>query len=218
MRYDLAIFDVDGTLADSFAFFVAVQNRLALRHGFRRIDPDEVESLRGHSAREMMRHVGLPRWKLPWVARSFVELVRAEGQGIALFEGVDEALRALHERGVALAVVTSNARDNARRVLGEANWQRLVAAECGASMFGKRRRIARVIKAARVPALRAIYIGDQVSDADAARAADVAFGAVAWGYASRDALLATRPEVLFERVAELAALGDAAERRGDAGG
>ncbi|HET9483123.1 MAG TPA: HAD hydrolase-like protein [Xanthomonadales bacterium] len=212
MRYQLAIFDVDGTLADSFAFFVAVQNRLALRHGFRRIDPEEVESLRGRSAREMMRHVGLPRWKLPWVARSFVALVRAEGQGIALFEGVDEALRALHQRGVALAVVTSNARDNARRVLGEANWERLVRAECGASMFGKRRRIARVLKAAGVPAQRAIYVGDQVTDAEAARAAGVAFGAVSWGYAARDALLSTRPDVLFERVAELAALGDVGMR------
>ena len=75
MRYDLAIFDLDGTLADSFPFFVSVQNRLAVKHGFRRIDPDEIESLRHHSARELMRHVGLPRWKLPWVARSFVRFV-----------------------------------------------------------------------------------------------------------------------------------------------
>ncbi|MGN6327653.1 MAG: HAD hydrolase-like protein [Rhodanobacter sp.] len=39
MPYDLIIFDLDGTLADYFAFFVSVHNQLADSHGFRRITP-----------------------------------------------------------------------------------------------------------------------------------------------------------------------------------
>lgn len=54
MRYDLIIFDLDGTLADSFPFFAGVFNRLATRHGFRGIEPAEVATLRGLSARELM--------------------------------------------------------------------------------------------------------------------------------------------------------------------
>jgi phosphoglycolate phosphatase len=211
MRWDLAIFDIDGTLADSFPFFVGLQNRLAAMHGFRRIEPDEVESLRGWPARDLMRHVGLPRWKLPFVARSYIRLMRDEGHHVGLFAGVDDALTALHARGVRLAVVTSNSAENARRVLGEANWQRLVHAECGASMFGKRRRLARVLEVARVPASRAIYVGDQVMDADAARGAGIAFGAVAWGYATPERLRASDPDVVFERIEDLAGLGDARE-------
>jgi phosphoglycolate phosphatase len=46
MRYRLAIFDFDGTLADSFPFFVSVFNELAMRHRFRSIDLAEVERLR----------------------------------------------------------------------------------------------------------------------------------------------------------------------------
>ena len=38
MTYRLAIFDFDGTLADSFPFFLSVFNTIADRHGFRRID------------------------------------------------------------------------------------------------------------------------------------------------------------------------------------
>jgi len=60
MPYDLIIFDLDGTLADSFAFFVSVHNQLADRHGFRHIAPAEIETLRGRPAREIMHHVGLP--------------------------------------------------------------------------------------------------------------------------------------------------------------
>ena len=56
-----------------------------------------------------------------------------------------------------------------------------------------------------VPA-RTIYIGDQTTDAEAARGAGVAFGAVAWGYATRASLELIQPEHLFCRVEDLTAL------------
>lgn len=204
MSYDLIIFDLDGTLADSFAFFVSVHNQLADRHGFRRIAPAEIDALRGRSAREVMRHVRLPRWKLPWVARSFVRLMRAAD--IPLFAGVGPMLQQLERSGAALALVSSNAADNCRRILGDAHWQRLVHVECGASILGKRRRIARVLRATGIEPARAIYVGDQITDAEAARAAGVAFGAVAWGYATRASLERLQPAHLFDAVEELALL------------
>lgn len=204
MRYDLIIFDLDGTLADSFAFFVSVHNQLADRHGFRRIAPAEFDALRGRSARDIMRHVRLPRWKLPWVARSFVRLMRAAD--IPLFAGVGPMLQQLERSGAALALVSSNAADNCRRILGDAHWQRLVHVECGASILGKRRRIARVLRATGIEPARAIYVGDQITDAEAARAAGVAFGAVAWGYATRASLERLQPAHLFDAVEELALL------------
>jgi phosphoglycolate phosphatase len=204
MPYDLIIFDLDGTLADSFAFFVSVHNQLADRHGFRRIAPAEIDALRGRSARDIMRHVRLPRWKLPWVARSFVRLMRAAD--IPLFAGVGPMLQQLERSGAALALVSSNAADNCRRILGDAHWQRLVHVECGASILGKRRRIARVLRATGIEPARAIYVGDQITDAEAARAAGVAFGAVAWGYATRASLQRLQPAHLFDAVEELALL------------
>ena len=204
MSYDLIIFDLDGTLADSFAFFISVHNQLADRHGFRRIAPAEIDALRGCSAREVMRHVGLPRWKLPWVARSFARLMRAAE--IPLFAGVGPMLQRLQQSGVALALVSSNAADNCRRILGDAHWQRLVHVECGASILGKRRRIARVLRATGVEPTRAIYVGDQITDAEAAHAAGVAFGAVAWGYATRASLERLQPAHLFDAIEDLALL------------
>jgi phosphoglycolate phosphatase len=204
MRYDLIIFDLDGTLADSFTFFVSVHNQLADRHGFRRIAAAEIDALRGRSAREVIRHVRLPRWKLPWVARSFVRLMRAAE--IPLFAGIGPMLQHLQWSGAALALVSSNAADNCRRILGDAHWQRLGHVECGASIFGKRRRIVRILRAAGVDPTRAIYIGDQSTDAEAARRAGVAFGAVAWGYATRLSLERLQPAHLFDAVEDLAEL------------
>jgi phosphoglycolate phosphatase len=45
-----------------------------------------------------------------------------------------------------------------------------------------------VMTAAGVAPHEAIAIGDEVRDAHAARDADIAFGAVSWGYATVDAL------------------------------
>jgi len=204
MPYDLIIFDLDGTLADSFAFFASAHSQLADRHGFRHIAPAEIETLRGRPAREIMHHVGLPRWKLPLVARSFAKLMR--DADIPLFAGIDPMLQRLQQSGAALALVSSNAAGNCRRILGDAHWQRLAHVECGASIFGKRHRITRTLHATGIVPARTIYIGDQTTDAEAARGAGVAFGAVAWGYATRASLELIQPEHLFCRVEDLTAL------------
>jgi phosphoglycolate phosphatase len=52
-----------------------VFNQIADLHGFRRIDLARIEQLRHHSMRQMMRHVGMPMWKLPLASRSFMELM-----------------------------------------------------------------------------------------------------------------------------------------------
>ncbi len=59
---------------------------------------------------------------------------------------------------------------------------------CGASLFGKAAKFRRVLKAAGIAPQDAIAIGDEVRDVEAARDAGIAFGAVAWGYATVDAL------------------------------
>ena len=50
----------------------------------------------------------------------------------------------------------------------------------------------------------AICIGDEIRDADAARAVGIAFGAVAWGFTDVEALRAHEPEMVFVRMEEIA--------------
>jgi phosphoglycolate phosphatase len=212
MPYRLAIFDFDGTLADSFPFFSSVFSTLADRHGFRRVEPHEVSALRRCDAREIMAKLGLPSWKLPIVARSFKALMRGNASRVPLFPGVCEMLERLNADGVELAIVSSNSRDNIERVLGADHARLIRHYECGASIFGKRPRLRKVLRKAGVDRGEAIYIGDQPTDHDAARAELVAFGAVAWGYGDIDALRARKPEAAFEHVGEITALFQAVAR------
>jgi phosphoglycolate phosphatase len=204
MRYRLAIFDFDGTLADSFSWFLGVVNVLADEHGFRRMEEHEVEALRGQGARQIVAHMRLPAWKMPRVARHMRQLMARDAGRITLFSGVDRLLRELAGHGVRLAIVTSNSIDNVRRILGPESAALIHHYECGASMFGKRSKLRAVLRHSGIPAAEALCIGDELRDLEAARAEGIAFGAVSWGYTHPQALQAHEPEEVFGSVEEIA--------------
>jgi phosphoglycolate phosphatase len=209
LAYDLVIFDLDGTLVDSFAFFARSHNRLAARFGFRTLDSAQIQALRGRPAREIIQATGLPLWKLPQVVTAFRRLVSAEGHEIERFAGVDAALASLAATGARLALVSSNSAENCRRLLGETNWSYMAHVACGSSLFGKHRHLVHVLREARVPAGRAIYVGDQLEDAQAAARAGIAFAGVSWGYATPEALRAAGPVRMLESVDDIAGLAHA---------
>lgn len=201
----LALFDFDGTLADSFPVFVGHLDEAARRFGFRRLGADEVERLRGLESRAILRELGIQPWKMPAIAAWMRGRMAEERARISLFPGIAAAIERLHAAGVGLGIVSSNDAATIRGVLGEAHARRFSHLECGASLFGKATRLRRAIRAGGVAPDEAIYVGDEIRDAEAARAAGVAFGAVGWGYARRDALRACAPAALFATTDELVA-------------
>lgn len=203
-RYRLALFDFDGTLADSFPLFSEAFNTLAARHGFRPVAGAEARELRTLHAREIMKRVDMPAWKLPIVARDFVATMRARRREVATFPGTDAMLAALQHAGLQLALVSSNDEDNVKAVLGEAASARIAHFACGMSIFGKRRPLRAALEALRVPAGEAIYIADQAADLEAARAEGIATGAVTWGYGDAAHLATLGPDHLFTRMEAIA--------------
>lgn len=203
LRYQLVILDFDGTLADSGDWFLSIADDLADRFRFRRVAPDEVEGLRGRTTREVIKHLGIPRWKLPIIARHLHRRLAAETHKIALFDGVSTLLADLRAAGIRIALVTSNAEHNARTILGEDNARHIEQWECGASLFGKAPRFRRVIRRARLPHTAILSIGDETRDLTAARKVGVDGAAVLWGYANRDILTALNPVTAFETPAEV---------------
>ncbi len=205
MRYQLAIFDFDGTLADSFPWFSRIINSVAEKYRFKRIEAHEVDLLRSYGARQIIAHLGVPMWKLPLVTREMRRLATRDVGEIRLFPGVEEMLARLAGAGVTLAIVSSNSAENVRRVLGPEHAARVGHYACGASVFGKRAHIRKVLKQSGVARGRAICIGDELRDLDAAHAESTAFGAVAWGYTSAASLATRAPTEMFGTVEEIAA-------------
>jgi phosphoglycolate phosphatase len=202
MRYSLVIFDLDGTLSDSFPWFRHHVNGVADRFGFRRVADGDVETLRHAGSREILKQLEVPTWKLPAIARHMRRLKALHIADIPLFQGTEAMLRSLAGAGFRLALVSSDSEDNARRQLAE-----LAALfshfDCGASVFGKARKFRRVVRRAGLKPGQAIAIGDEVRDIEAARAAGIACGAVRWGFAAPEALRALSPDLTFERMEDI---------------
>ncbi len=198
MRYSLAIFDLDGTLVDSFPWFLRHLNDVADKFGFRRIAPDDIDRLRRAGTREILAHFDVPLWKLPMIARHMRRLKSRHVGELALFSGVSEMLHALKHGGMTLALVSSDTEANARRQLGDENAALFSEFACGASLFGKAAKFRRVLKRLGVDPAHAIAIGDEVRDIEAARAAGIACGAVTWGYAAPEKLRELEPDLVFE--------------------
>jgi phosphoglycolate phosphatase len=204
-KYKLAIFDLDGTLSDSFPWFQRVLNSVADKHRFRRVDADEIDMLRGKSSRDIIRHLQVPLWRIPIIAADMRRLKSQSIDSIPLFPGVAPMLQQLARRGVTLAVVSSDAESNVRSALGR--HARLMSQfACGASMFGKAAKFKVILKRSGIAAADAIYVGDEIRDSEAARAAGIDFGAVSWGYTTAQALRDTAPVLMFERVSDIARL------------
>lgn len=197
-RFRLVIFDFDGTLADSGDWFLSVADHLAERFKFRKVDPADIEALRGRTTRDVIRHLGIPRWKLPAIGRYVLALLAEQTDQIALFEGIPMLLQDLAAQGVRIALVTSNAEHNARAILGPANAALIEQFECGASLFGKAPRYRRVLRRSKVAPGDVISIGDETRDVVAARKVGICAGAVLWGYANREGLARLEPDLMFE--------------------
>src|SRR5580698_7091618 len=108
MKYRLAVFDFDGTLADSLPWLFAVMPGVAKKYGFRKVESADLHSLRGLTSRQMLTHLRLPAWKLPWVAAHVRKLQTKDIDQIVLFEGVSQMLHELAGKGVIIAIVSSN--------------------------------------------------------------------------------------------------------------
>jgi phosphoglycolate phosphatase len=193
----LVIFDFDGTLSDSGNWFLSIVDHLSDRYGFRKVAPHEIEPLRKMTSRDVISHLRIPRWKLPFIARYVRRLFGRNTHQVHLFDGVTEMLAAIEALGIPLALVTSNSEANARAVLGPENAARFSWWACGASLFGKAPKFRKVLRQSGVPVGQIVSLGDETRDIDAAREVGIRAGAVLWGYAEPEAFAHLNPDFAF---------------------
>jgi phosphoglycolate phosphatase len=203
MAFRLALFDFDGVLADSAGWFVEQLPDLAQRHRFRAPDTAEVERLRRLPTRDTIKALGVSPLRLPAIATDLRKRMAAATDQVVLFEGTPQMLRRIHDRGVRIAVVSSNSEANVRAIMG-ASGTLVSAFSCGSSLFGKGPRYASLLKKLGLESHQACAIGDEVRDIEAAHQVGIAAVAVSWGYGDIGALSAAVPDLVAHTPAEVA--------------
>lgn len=205
-RYDLVIFDFDGTLADSLTWFRTAMAEVIDRHGLKPLCEERAEALRGMRPKEIMTELGIPAWKLPFIAADVRARAAENVDKIHLFDGIAPSLHELHASGVKLALVSSNGETAVREVLGPELSSLFSQFSCGAALFGKASVFRKVMRKAHASPERTLSVGDETRDIEAAREAGCDCAAVSWGFATRDALEREAADLLLDTPAVLATL------------
>jgi phosphoglycolate phosphatase len=198
------IFDFDGTVCDSFVAFLGILDELSRRHGFRAASLDELEAFRSLPIREIIRRMGIPAHRVPLLVREARKAMSAKMPELAPCPGLEPVLEELGRRGAQRWVLTSNSTANVRTFVDRTGLgiDRIYG---GAGLLGKGLKLRRALLGLG-RGERAIYIGDELRDIDAARAAGLPCGVVGWGYNALAPMLAQRPDYAFQDPGEILAL------------
>lgn len=202
----IAIFDFDGTLADSLDVVIDEYNRLAPRFRVKGIDRNELPRLRTLGGRAALAEHHVSLWKLPFIAHAMRRALHRRVTDLQPFPGIIDALRSLEQAGCVFSVLSTNSKPNIAKFLRAHELTMFEHVAGSASMFGKAGALKQLIKRAHYERSRVYYVGDEVRDISAAKAAGVRTVAVAWGYAQREAMLAKAPDHLAETPAQLVAI------------
>ncbi|HEX7556702.1 MAG TPA: HAD hydrolase-like protein [Leptolinea sp.] len=206
MKYKVAIFDFDGTLADTFPFVLSIIDHIADQYHINRLEPEDICKLRKLPARELINHFQVPMWKLPLIGRNMRSLMSKNIHQVSLFEGIEAVIKDLADLGVILVVVSSNSYENIVQVLGGETASLFSHYECGSSLFGKKGRFKKVLKKFDVDPSEVISIGDEIRDMEASQKMKIPFGAVTWGFTDPVAFESYEPIHIFHSVHDIRTL------------
>jgi phosphoglycolate phosphatase len=203
MPQPFVIFDLDGTVADSFTESLLAYNRVAPRLHLRQVHQDEVPALRRMGAGQLMQTLGIPMWKLPRLMIAVRADLHDHFHTVRPIPGIPDALRALAAAGCRMAMVTSNSEENVRNFLGRHHIEVFETVIAGASIFGKATRLKRLMRWSSADRATTAYIGDTVPDMRAAHDAGTKAVGVAWGFSDTAPLQMEQPDAILTSAEEL---------------
>jgi phosphoglycolate phosphatase len=187
---DLVLFDLDGTLADTAPDLAGAVNRMLAARGRVPLPLAELRPVASHGARGLLgRAFGVAPGDPEFEAlrqEFFGEYEGALCVESSLFPAMDEALAQLEERGVLWGIVTNKvARFTQPLVRALGLHERaacVVSGDTAARPKPDPAPLLHALAATSVTASAALYVGDDLRDIQAGRAAGMRTVAVSYGY------------------------------------
>ena len=205
MRYQTAVFDLDGTLLDTLEDLYLATNAALESHSLPRRSRDEVRMFVGNGV-EMLIRRAVPsdtdeKTTLAVLADFKTTYAAICEDHTRPYDGILGMLTALREKGIRVAVV-SNKFDTAVKQLCEKYFGDLVEVAIG-ERAGVRKKPApdtvyEALKELGMTATGAVYIGDSDVDIQTARNCGMPCISVTWGLRDKDFLLQSGAEILVD--------------------
>ena len=207
-RFDLIVFDWDGTLFDSTALIVRCIQGACRDLGVAPPDDRQAAFVIGLGLQDALRHAvpGLASERYPELGLRYRHHYFASQHELTFFPGTEELLDALKQRGHRLAVATGKGRRGLDAALTVAKWHgRFDATRTAEETRSKPhpQMLLELMEELAVEPARTLMIGDTTHDLELAANAGTAAVAVSFGAHDADELEAMTPLHVAHSTAEL---------------
>ena len=176
-RFRAVLFDLDGTLADSYAAITASVNHVLQHHGRPTLTEKQVRALVGHGLENLMENI------LPGIdPKAAAQLYREHHPSVMkshtkLLPGVEAGLKTLHDSGVKLGVCSNKPSYFTRMLLKIFHIEQFFDVILGPDVVGAPKpepeMIFKALEKLGVPKEEALYVGDMEVDIETGRRAGI---------------------------------------------
>ncbi|MFN3883662.1 MAG: HAD family hydrolase [Rhodocyclaceae bacterium] len=208
-RFELIVFDWDGTLMDSAAMIVASVQAAARDLGLEPPDEARARHIIGLGLAEALRHAlpDLPEAHYPELVARYRHHYLSRDHELTLFTGAGELIRELAGRGHRLGVATGKSRAGLDRALAHTGLDAYFhATRCADECHSKPhpQMLLELMDTFGIEPAQTLMIGDTTHDLLMAKNAGVPAIAVGYGAHPREALEAQAPLYYAASIADLA--------------
>lgn len=208
MAYRTLIFDFDGTLANTLEESRRIFNELGKDHGLREITPAELPDLRHLSLKELLKHLQIPKHRVPSLIARGTSMMRRNIDKLPLIPGIESVIPDLRSRCDSFGILTSNATTNVDLFLRSHGLRsHFDFISSTSKLTGKAKHLRAIRKTFSLESQEMLYIGDEIRDVRASKKAGIPVAAVTWGFNSPEILAAEAPEHLINHPSEFLQLG-----------
>lgn len=208
LRYRAVLFDLDGTLVDSYGALAEAVNHARRTHGLGDLSAMRIRDFVGDGVERLLQRAfertDLPRSVQAAFESRYDEVCCAESK---VLEDVEVTLESLSNLGVEMAVCTNKPTYFSAKILEFLNLSRHFRAIVGPDLAGARKPDAAhlLFTLRSVPCTpgETLFVGDMPVDVRAARNSGMDVAVVASGSSSPEELAAAEPDHFLERFADL---------------
>ena len=208
LRYRAVLFDLDGTLVDSYAALTEAVNHARRAEGLHDLSSARIRTIVGDGLEKLLQRA----FERAEISRSTVAAFESRYDEVCCQESkvladVEATLAHLASLGVEMAVCTNKPTVFSKKILDFLELSRYFRAIVGPDLAGARKPEARhllvTLESVGCRAEEALFVGDMPIDVRAARNSGMDVAVVATGSSTREQLTAAEPDHFLERFSDL---------------
>ena len=215
MRYDLIIFDLDGTLLNTIGDLAEAANVMLRKRNLPQHTYEEYCTFVGNGIMRLVERA------LPEELRTAESVAAARqdflnyyfahiDQKTKPYEGIVQLLNDLQAAGVSLAVASNKFQAGTgeliHRFFPEIGWVAVYGQRPDVPLKPDPAVVEEILSGVNIPRERVLYVGDSGVDIETAHRAGIKAGGVRWGFRSRSELVAAGADRIVDRAEEILSL------------